>query len=76
MLRLSLLITVAGTLAGLGGSLVLSRLAALRLEGHQGLDLPALALTTLLMLLIATAMSLLPTRQALGVAPVEALRAE
>jgi predicted permease len=76
ILRTALTRTVVGTAFGIAGSIALSRLAALRLDSGAGVDFTALAFNVSVMLLIAMAVAIYPIRRALGISPVEALRAE
>jgi ABC-type antimicrobial peptide transport system permease subunit len=79
---MTLFLRHAGILAGLGvflgiaGAVALSRLVESRLFGVEALDVLAFAGAAALFLLIALAASAVPTRAALRVDPVEALRAD
>jgi len=76
VLQTALTRTLIGTTCGIGGSIVLLRIASLHIGPHASLDFTALAGNVVLMILIAAVVSLLPVRRALQISPVEALRAE
>jgi len=76
VLRTALTRTLIGTVCGIGGSIVLLRIASLRIGSQSSLDFTALAANVVLMILIAAAVSLLPVRRALRISPMEALRIE
>ncbi len=76
ILQTTLTRTLIGTTCGIAGSIALSRITSLRIGPNVSIDLTALAANIVLMLLIATLVSLLPVRRALRISPVEALRAE
>lgn len=76
ILQTALTRTLIGTTCGIAGSIALSRIASLRIGRNSSIDLTALAANIVLMLLIATVVSLLPVRRALRISPVEALRTE
>jgi predicted permease len=76
ILRGSIGRTLLGTACGMAGSVALSRIATISIDPQMNFDLWVLAPVAALMLMIAAVVSIFPVRRALGISPVEALRAE
>ncbi|MBV8673480.1 MAG: FtsX-like permease family protein, partial [Acidobacteriaceae bacterium] len=69
-------ITAIGIAAGLAGALELGRLIASLLYGIKSWDLPTLAISTTLLIVVALGASWVPARRASTVDPMRALRHE
>jgi putative ABC transport system permease protein len=76
ILRDSLTRTLLGTACGIAGSVWLSRIVAISIDPQLRFDFRGLPPVVAIMLLIAALVTIFPVRRALGVSPVEALRAE
>jgi putative ABC transport system permease protein len=76
VLRQSLLLIAVGLVAGLGGSLALTRLIASQLWGITATDPATFVIVSLLLVLVALMATLIPTRRAVQVDPMVALRYE
>jgi putative ABC transport system permease protein len=76
VLRQGMLLTGAGLLLGLLGSLGLTRLISSLLFGISATDLSTFGMVSLLLLVVALLACWLPARRATGVDPIVALRAE
>ena len=76
VLRLALTRTLLGTTCGVVGAIAISRIATLSLDPQQPFDFWVLPPVAVLMLGIAALASIAPARRALGISPMEALRAE
>lgn len=76
VLRLAITRTLLGTGCGVAAALLLSRIATLSLDPQLPFDLRVLPAVVILMLGVATVVSIAPARRALGISPIEALRAE
>lgn len=72
----TLKLTTAGVIAGLGGSVLLTRWLGALKYGVQGADPLTLAATSVGLVLVAVIASVVPARRATRVDPIEALRAE
>jgi len=76
VLRRSLLLIGVGLVAGLGGSLALTRLIESQLWGVTATDPTTFIIVSLLLILIALTATFIPTRRAVQVDPTVALRYE
>jgi ABC-type antimicrobial peptide transport system permease subunit len=76
VMRRGMALTSAGVIAGIAGSLGLSRLVRSQLFGVQPSDPTTIASVLVLMLVVAAAAAYLPARRAARVDPVVALRAQ
>ena len=76
IVRESLTLAVAGTIAGIAASLALGRFARTLLFQISPTDVASIAAAAVLMLLVATCAGLVPARRAAGIDPSVALRAE
>jgi predicted permease len=76
VLRQAMRLTAAGLVLGLMGAAMLSRYLEGMLYGVEPLDLVTFGLVTTLFACVAAAAAIVPTRRALGVNPLSALRAE
>jgi putative ABC transport system permease protein len=76
VLRDALTLTGAGVVAGIAGSLMLSRSLGTLNYGIRAADPLTLAGTSLALVIVAVVASLVPARRATRVDPIEALRAE
>jgi putative ABC transport system permease protein len=76
VLRHSLLLIGLGLVAGLGGSLALTRFIASQLWGVTATDPATFVIVSLLLALVALMATLIPTRRAVEVDPTVALRYE
>jgi predicted permease len=69
-------LTIAGVIAGVGGSLVLTRFMSSFLHGVQPMDVVTLALVSLIVAITSVMATLIPARRATRVNPVIALKHE
>ena len=76
VLRLSLLRTLLGTGCGVAGAVALSRVATFSLDPQLPFDYWALPVVLVSMLVLAACVTIAPARRALGISPMDALRAE
>jgi predicted permease len=76
VMRRGMALTSAGVIAGIAGSLGLSRLVRSQLFGVQPSDPTTIASVLVLMLVVAAAAAYLPARRAARVDPVVALRSQ
>jgi predicted permease len=76
VVRLAIMRTLLGTGCGVAAALVLSRVATLSVDPQLRVDVWVLPAVVVLMLGIAVVVSIAPARRALGISPMEALRAE
>jgi predicted permease len=76
VLRMALMRTLLGTSCGTAAAIVLSRIATLSLDPQLTFDFWVLPVVAVLMLGTAAVVSIAPARRALGISPMEALRAE
>ena len=76
VLRRSLLLIGVGLVAGLAGSLALTRLIESQLWGVTATDPATFIIVSLLLILIALTATFIPTRRAVQVDPTVALRYE
>jgi predicted permease len=76
VLRQAMRVTAAGLLIGLAGAAMLSRYLEGMLFGVTPLDAVTFVIVTILFAIVATTAAIVPTRRALSVNPLHALRAE
>jgi len=67
-------LAVLGLIAGLALSVAVARAMRALLIGVSTLDVPSLVITAVMLIVVATAATLLPARRALRVSPLDVMR--